>query len=187
MTDLDVAACAADQIDRHWTHQLRPRLAGLTDEEYFFDPTGGSAWTVHPRAEERTPMQTGRGELVLDFAFPEPVPAPFTTIAWRLAHVVVGVLAARSHGHFAGPEASYQSWAYAGTAEEALAQLDREFARWTAGVHSLTDADLARPCGPVEGPYADLPMLALVLHINRELIHHGAELALLRDLYAHTR
>jgi len=110
-----------------------------------------------------------------------------TTIAWRLAHVVVGVLAARSHGHFAGPEASYQSWAYAGTAEEALAQLDREFARWTAGVHSLTDSDLARPCGPVEGPYADLPMLALVLHINRELIHHGAELALLRDLYAHTR
>ena len=46
-------------------------------------------------------------------------------------------------------------------------QLDREFARWTAGMHSLTDADLARPCGPVEGPYA--------------------ELALLRDLYAHTR
>ena len=54
-------------------------------------------------------------------------------------------------------------------------------------MHSLTDADLARPCGPAEGPYAELPMLALVLHINRELIHHGAELALLRDLYAHTR
>ena len=28
-------------------------------------------------------------------------------------------------------------------------------------------------------------MAALVLHINRELIHHGAEVALLRDLYAH--
>ncbi len=26
-------------------------------------------------------------------------------------------------------------------------------------------------------------MAALVLHINRELIHHGAEIALLRDLY----
>ena len=25
----------------------------------------------------------------------------------------------------------------------------------------------------------------LVLHINRELIHHGAEIALLRDLYVH--
>ncbi|KUG52920.1 serine/arginine repetitive matrix protein 1 [Kocuria rosea subsp. polaris] len=187
MTELDVAACAADQIDRHWAGQLRPRLAGLTDEEYFFDPTGGTAWTVHPRTQRRTPLQTGGGDLVLDFAHPEPVPAPFTTIAWRLAHVVVGVLAVRSHGHFAGPEASYQSWAYAGTAHEALARLDREFDRWTSGVHALSEADLALPCGPQEGPYADLPMLALVLHVNRELIHHGAEIALLRDLYVHTR
>jgi hypothetical protein len=27
-------------------------------------------------------------------------------------------------------------------------------------------------------------MAELVLHINREAIHHGAEIALLRDLYA---
>jgi hypothetical protein len=26
-------------------------------------------------------------------------------------------------------------------------------------------------------------MVALVLHINREMLHHGAEIALLRDLY----
>jgi hypothetical protein len=26
-------------------------------------------------------------------------------------------------------------------------------------------------------------MAALILHINREAIHHGAEIALLRDLY----
>ena len=29
-------------------------------------------------------------------------------------------------------------------------------------------------------------MAALVLHINREVIHHGAEVALLRDLYQHS-
>jgi hypothetical protein len=28
-------------------------------------------------------------------------------------------------------------------------------------------------------------MAALVLHINRETIHHGAEIMLLRDLYRH--
>ena len=28
-------------------------------------------------------------------------------------------------------------------------------------------------------------MAALVLHVNREVIHHGAEIALLRDLYRH--
>jgi hypothetical protein len=26
-------------------------------------------------------------------------------------------------------------------------------------------------------------MAALVLHINREVLHHGAEIALLRDIY----
>ena len=34
-----------------------------------------------------------------------------------------------------------------------------------------------------EGPYAELPMSALVLHIHREAIHHLAEVLLLRDLY----
>ena len=28
-------------------------------------------------------------------------------------------------------------------------------------------------------------MAALVLHINREVIHHGAEISLLRDIYLH--
>ena len=45
--------------------------------------------------------------------------------------------------------------------------------------------DLAEPCGPAEGPFAEYSRAELVLHINRELIHHGAEIALLRDLYAH--
>jgi hypothetical protein len=58
---------------------------------------------------------------------------------------------------------------------------------WIGGVRSLDAAGLARPCGPNEGPYADYPMCALVLHINREVIHHGAEIACLRDLYVHTK
>ena len=42
--------------------------------------------------------------------------------------------------------------------------------------------------GPSSSPTPTAePLATLVLHINRELIHHGAELALLRDLYAHTR
>ena len=39
--------------------------------------------------------------------------------------------------------------------------------------------------GPAEGPFAEAPMAALVQHINREMIHHLAEVALLRDLWAH--
>ena len=54
----------------------------------------------------------------------------------------------------------------------------------TACAAGATDG-LAEPCGPAEGPWAERPRAELVLHINRELIHHGAEIALLRDLYAH--
>jgi hypothetical protein len=50
-------------------------------------------------------------------------------------------------------------------------------------VRALGEEGLARPCGPVEGPFADEPLAALLLHIHREVIHHGAEIALLRDLY----
>ena len=127
-------------------------------------------------------MQGGSGDWVIDFAWPEPVPAPVPTIAWRLGHVVVGVLAARTASHFGGPPADYMTWAYAGTADAALAQLDEQYAAWTEGVAALDGAALAEPCGE-KGPYAELPMATLVLHINRELLHHGAEIALLRDLY----
>jgi DinB superfamily len=75
---------------------------------------------------------------------------------------------------------------YAGTAAESLAQLDGVYAQWIAGVRALDTAGLSRPCGPSEVQYgnpADLPLVSLVLHISREVIHHGAEIALLRDLY----
>ncbi len=173
-----------DQLDWHWQHQLRPRLDGLTDEEYLWEPTPG-AWNVHRRGEGTTEIQGGSGELTIDFAHPEPTPAPLTTIAWRLAHVIVGVLGARVHSHFGGPEADYLTFDYAGTADGALAQLDEGYAAWLTGVRGWADDELAQPCGPAEGPWAEASRAELVLHINRELIHHGAEIALLRDLFAH--
>jgi hypothetical protein len=66
-----------------------------------------------------------------------------------------------------------------------LALIDHWHDRWVAGVASLDAAGLARPCGPAEGPYAAEPLANLVLHINREILHHGAEVALMMDLFAH--
>ncbi len=51
------------------------------------------------------------------------------------------------------------------------------------GVRGLGAEGLARPCGPAEGPWSESSMAELVLHINREMLHHSAEIALLRDLY----
>lgn len=168
-----------DQLERHWQQQLRPRLDGLTDDEYLWEPAQPT-WNVRPR---RTADEPGTGPFTIEFAYPTPDPPPVTTIAWRLGHVIVGVLGARCAAHFGGPPVDYGSFPYAGTAEEALEQLDDGYARWTAGVRGLAAAGFAAPCGPVEGPYAEFPIAALVLHIHREVIHHGAEVSLLRDLY----
>ncbi|MBC3191971.1 DinB family protein [Pseudonocardia sp. C8] len=179
---IDWNARLLEQLTFHWEQALRPRLDGLTDDEYFAEPVPG-AWSVRRRGESVTPPGAGSGDWVCDFAFPEPVPPPVTTIAWRLAHVIVGVFGMRVQAHLGGPPVDYTSHAYAGTAAEALAQLDEQYARWTAGIAALGTEGLARPCGPAEGPYADEPLATLVLHVHREVIHHGAEIALLRDLY----
>ena len=173
-----------DQVEWHWQHQARPRLAGLSDEEYLWESVDG-AWSIRPRAAAASPMAAGAGDLTIDWAYPEPDPAPVTTIAWRLGHVIVGVLAMRNAAHFGRDPVDYASFRYAGTAAAALEQLDEEVACWLSGVRALGEAGLEEPCGPSEGQFADAPLAALVLHINRELIHHLAEVSLLRDLYRH--
>ena len=179
---IDWTGQLAEQLDLHWRAQLRPRLDGLTDEEYRWEPVAG-CWNVRPRGTSTAPMAVGSGDFTIDFALPEPDPPPVTTIGWRIGHLVVGVLGARAAGHFGGPPVDYESHEYPGDAATALAQLDAAYAAWTAGARGLGEEGMHRPCGPAEGPYAEAPMAALVLHINREVLHHGAEIALLRDLY----
>nr|WP_033337494.1 DinB family protein [Catenuloplanes japonicus] len=171
----------SEQLTWHWEHQLRARFAGLSDEEYFWEPVDG-CWNVRRRGTSVTKMAGGAGEFVIDFEFPQPEPEPVTTIAWRLGHLIVGVFGARVASHFGGPAVDYYSHDYAGTAQRALDQLDAQYDAWIAGVRSLGEDGLARACGEAE-PYPELTMAALVLHIHREVIHHGAEIALLRDLY----
>ncbi|WP_037604273.1 DinB family protein [Streptacidiphilus rugosus] len=169
----------AEQLDWHWRNSLRPRLDGLADEEYFWEPVRG-CWSIHPRGTSAAPMSAGSGEWTMDYASSVPVPAPVTTIAWRLAHITVSCLGYRVGWYFGGQDVDFETFPYAGTADEALEQLDETYERWNAGVRELSDADLENP--PVVGPER-FPMENRILHVNRELIHHGAEIALLRDLY----
>ena len=178
----DLIAQLPLQLSWHWEHHLRPMLDGLTDEEYLWEPVEG-CWSIRPRGEARTAQAAGGGDLVADFEYPEPDPAPVTTIAWRIAHIRVGVFGQRNASHFGRDPIDYQSAVWAGDAATALAELDEEYAIWMKGVAELTVDDLARPVGSAEGPFAEHPYAELVLHINREVIHHGAEILLLRDLY----
>ena len=161
---------------------MRPGLDGLTDAEYLWEPVPG-AWSIRPRAEARTAMAAGGGDLVADFELPEPVPAPVTTIAWRMGHVIVGIFGARNAAHFGGPPMDYVTVDWPGDATSAVAMLDDVYTGWVAGVRGLDDAGLAAPIGESEGTWAARSYADLVLHIHREAIHHMAEVALLRDLY----
>jgi hypothetical protein len=174
-----------DQLTWHWEHQVRPNLAGLDDAEYLWEPAPG-AWSLRPRGSGASSAPIGDGAWQLDWAWKTPTPPPVTTIAWRLAHVTVGCLAMRSASHFGRAATDWTSWEYADTATTALAQLDQEVHTWLAGVEALGEDGLLRPCGPAE-PFPEAPLAALVLHIHRELIHHLAEVQLLRDLYPHRR
>jgi len=179
---IDLRSALLEQLTFHWDAQARPRLDGLTDAEYLWEPVEDS-WSLRPRAEARTSMAAGGGPVVADFAFPAPEPAPVTTIAWRLGHITVGVFGMRNASHFGGPPMDYESYDWPLDAATALTRLDEVYAVWCDGVRGMDEARLHEPVGPAEGPFAEHPYLGLVLHIHREAIHHLAEVALLRDLY----
>ncbi|MFD0485598.1 DinB family protein [Kineococcus sp. GCM10028916] len=182
MSDQSWNRLLRDQMNRHWDHQVRRGLEGLTDEEYFWEPSPGS-WNVRSRGSSTAPVQGGSGAMTIDFAYPEPSPPPLTTIAWRFGHVIVGCLALRNAAHFGRAATDYSTFDYAPDAATALRQLDTEYATWLAGVESWGEDGLLAPCGPAEEGLADAPRAALVLQIHRELIHHLAEVSLLRDLF----
>jgi hypothetical protein len=65
-----------------------------------------------------------------------------------------------------------------------LVLLERAHDRWDAHLALVTEESLAEHIGPVAGPqYAERSRAAYVLHMLDEFIHHGAEIALLRDLW----
>ncbi len=179
MTTETWSAELAEQLDFLWTHQQRQRLRGLSDEEYFWEPVPG-CWSVRPRGQG-VAEEIGSAAMIIDFAVPAPDPPPVTTIAWRIGHLIVGVYGARNATYFDGPPCDYRTYAYAASADEALAALDRATAHWIAGVRGLSDDDLHERCREVGRE--TMSMAALVLHISREAIHHLAEVALLRDLH----
>ena len=173
-----------DQLTLHWESRLRPRLAGLTDDEYFWEPVDG-CWSLRPEGESTAKIAVGGGRLKADYEWPEPDPAPVTTIAWRIAHLLIGVFGDRNASQFGAEPVDYATYVYPETAAEAIDQLDAAYATWVAGVRGLGEEGLGRPAGPSEHEWSEELVSRLVLHIHREVVHHGAEIALLRDLYAH--
>lgn len=162
-----------DQADFYWDGYFFSRIQDLGDEEYFWEPVD-NCWTVHPADD---------GTFWLDIQrHPAPDPEPFTTIAWRISHLikVFGQRASRQFGDNSFDGEKFQVF---GTAKEAIAELVYRRNLWRDGLLALTEEELGRPTGPTEGRYENDPLATLVMHVHREFMHHGGEICLLRDLY----
>jgi hypothetical protein len=70
------------------------------------------------------------------------------------------------------------------TAAAVESYLDHQYRHWRAGVAAMGDAEWSVPLGAAWGPYAADTRFDLALHVFDEVVHHSAEIALLRDLYA---
>jgi DinB family protein len=158
--------------------RLRGRMTGLTEDEYRWEPVP-DCWSVRPRGdgsfaadgEAMTYRSDGR-------------PDPFTTLSWRLHHITELLGTARNGRMLGRPDAPAAATDPAGTAAGALARLADAYAAWRSVVAGLPARTLTEPMGAAAGAFAESTSRAFVLHVLDELIHHGAEAALLRDLYA---
>ena len=133
----------ADQLEFHWTIQLRPRLDGLTDDEYFWAPVP-NCWTVHPD-----------GGIDFDYPAPNRHRSPRSRGGWRTSSSACWPCATTRTSAARPP--TIRAGRTPPTRRPRCAQLDERTKNGSAGVRGLDDDELQRPCGPAEGPYADYP------------------------------
>ncbi|MGH9154540.1 MAG: DinB family protein [Acidimicrobiales bacterium] len=172
---------------RSWRARALDRLEGLDDDEYFWTPVPG-CWSVRRADNGRWSADLGpRGNTRTPDG-----PPPVTTIAWRLWHLGGCPNPAWPPADASSPREFADRWftrtpqdsadAF-GTAAEAIAAFDRHGTAVADSVVGFTDTDLLTAVGPGGGRFGGGSIHGLVLHVADELIHHGAEIGILRDLY----
>jgi len=160
-------------LQESW-RQLSERLNGITEQEYRWEPFR-PCWSVAQR-----PDGTWFGEIVR----PEPDPTPVTTIAWRLWHIGEDCFESYSRRAFASTAGNLPEGDWVSTHTEAVEFTGAcvgHFGRQMAG---LTEQQLFTELGPSWGPFANRTYADLLQHATRELTHHAAEIAVLRDIFA---
>lgn len=167
---------AVDLLQHSWLDsaaRLERRCAGLTDRELLWEPVRDS-WNLV--ADSSHP-----GGWTYPYDFAPPDPHPVTTIGWRLVHLTGDN---RIYLEYAfGPGARiFLDLPVHGTAAEVLADWRASTEPVTAWLASATDTDLLveRP-SHLGGTRTAGEVMRILLD---EQTHHGAEVAVLRDLYA---
>ncbi|MFE2634205.1 DinB family protein [Streptomyces scopuliridis] len=161
----------------------------MTDEEHLWEPVAG-CWSVRRRTDGPGPgatLLTGAGDWGRDAApAPHPSPPPFTTIAWRLSHLSE-LLALRADHTTGSHNLTRDDYQVSADAAGAVAAFDAGATAWRETLLA-TDETALDTVGRSMYPYGsdpENPFVDIVWWVNQELLHHGAEIALIRDLYRH--
>ena len=150
--------------------RLVDRLEGMSDEEYRWEPVA-DMWSVRETPDgPQVDMNADRG---ID-------PAPVTTIAWRLWHIASDCFAEYTKRFAGEPDAGLDArWTL--HADEAIAELQSSWAGFRATLAGFDD--WFTELGDGFGPWHRHCIADFAMHASNELVHHAAEIALLRDLY----
>ncbi|WP_129337371.1 DinB family protein [Cellulomonas endophytica] len=168
------------QLEYAWA-EVSARLATLSQEELDREPAPGALRVVR-RGQERQPRTVGAGDWVAEWpqGYDEPLPR---TIGWLVAHLTE-VFGERREWTFGEHRRRREEFVLHGEVRAAVAGLTHEVDAWRAGVRALGDEDVFTVGRSTATPIdAQAPFGHLVLHLNRELIHHGSEICVLTDLY----
>ncbi|MFB6840398.1 DinB family protein [Streptomyces sp. NPDC056361] len=163
------------------------QVGPMTDEEYLWEP-GPGCWSVRRHSDGPGPGATllvGAGDFGRDTTPPpHPEPAPFTTIAWRLSHLAE-MLALRADHTNGGHRLTRDDYEVSGDVATAVKAFDTAADAWRAALLSADDTalDTVGHCTYPHGSDPEELFLDVVWWVNQEVLHHGAEIALLRDLH----
>lgn len=164
---------------------LESALEGLEDDEWLWEPAPG-AWSLRPRADVQTTADhvVGAGDLVLEWPPDDGTDNRTRTIAWLLAHLTETFFERYEHA-FGGHTLRRDDVVFADTAAGAVRALVEQLAAWSDAIAALPEEEVFT-VGLASATEIErqAPFGHLVLHLNRELVSHGAEISVLRDLYA---
>ncbi|CAN5607202.1 DinB family protein [soil metagenome] len=149
---------------------LRQQLAGISDQEFFWEPTP-NCWQIR---------QADSGLWTYDYQMPPPQPAPMTTIGWRIVHLAACKIIYYDYA-FGPGKLTFPELVIPHTAANAVTWLEQGHALLTSALAAYTDATLEQPKRTNWGEM--LPAWRIFWILISHDLQHGAEIGCLRDLY----
>jgi hypothetical protein len=107
-----------------------------------------------------------------------------TTIAWRIGHLGGLALGGFANRRFGDGTLTPEGLDFPAQAAAVNDFVTEHYGAWREGLAGLDQPGWDEPLGPSWGPFSEANTIDLALHVLDEMIHHGAEVGVLRDFWA---